>query len=168
MDKPFLDCNLNNPPLNVDRSDWQLKMFSDFSFHLNEFGPDYITWLVCPAHNKHSNANSVKRRIRHLWNCFLDAGTSPNFSISTSFLKLLKNDKPEHIVLLIAYYFIRLMEIFLQQWEKGKWRSAKACHLYVFKGGRGGGVSQVSCRCCLISFEIFDPAKTKIETSWIH
>ena len=22
MDKPILDCNLNNPPPNVDRSDW--------------------------------------------------------------------------------------------------------------------------------------------------
>ena len=78
-------------------------------------------------------SNSGKRRIRHSWNYSHNVGISPNLSISTRFLIiLLKNNKHEDIVLLIANYFISLVKTFLQQREKVKWRSAKACNFFFF------------------------------------
>ena len=79
MDKPILDCNLNNPPPNVTGF--------RFSLHFSEVGPDYIMWFVSSAHNKHGGGNSGKK-------------TNPTFVTyswasvqTTSFLVFLKNNK---------------------------------------------------------------------------
>ena len=53
----------------------------------------------------------------------------PNFSISTSFFMLLVNHKHEEVIFSIVHYFTWIMKKFLQQWEKGNWRPAKARHL---------------------------------------
>ena len=100
MDKPILDCNLNNPPPNVDRSVWQLKLVSD----LHSIWASLVhTTNVSGEQGQKTNTTFVE-----LFSFFifyfilffivfaqhiLVVGFSPQFSISTSVHILLQNNK---------------------------------------------------------------------------
>ena len=103
----------------MDRSDWQLKLVSDFRFIWASL---VRLRFDSSARNKHGGGYNGQRRFPHSWNCSLDVGTSPNFSISTILLNSSRMIKMKGIVLL-AYYFINE--------KKGRKRPVALCELPV-------------------------------------
>ena len=139
MEKPILDCSLNNPPSNVDRLDWQLKLVSDFRFIRASF-----VWIVSrgSVHSNHGGRNSVKEEsdIR---------GTV--HSTQGSIWTLAFKNKKHGPSCSVSFHYAD---------TKGYSNSEKKAIFVLRKGD-----SQAHCRCCLISFRFSFQLKRKFKQS---
>ena len=148
MDKPIKDCNLNNPPPNVDRSDNLVTETGfRFSFHLREFCPDYIVWFVTLGTQQTWRENGAKDESDiH--------GVLTKTSVRTwAFLQVFlyssfKNNKQTGISSFLLH------SISSGSWRhssnNGKKASGALQNLSILVLKKRG--SQAPCRCCLISF----------------